>query len=63
MVYQMLLRTAAEPNVVNIVANGLVNPRRSIAHTQMREPTTIYGLRRPKRDLELSARTPATLSH
>lgn len=40
------------------MAKGLVKPSKSIAATHMRQPTTMYGLLRPKRDLELSASTP-----
>jgi hypothetical protein len=39
-------------------ANCLVKPRRSIAKTQSADPINMNGRRRPKRDLELSARTP-----
>ena len=50
--------TAIDPLDENIVATGLVKPRSSIAATHIAQPTTMYGLRRPKRDFELSARTP-----
>ena len=54
------LLTVADPHVVNIEANGLVNPSNSIAPVHINTPSSIYGLRRPNRDFELSARTPAS---
>jgi hypothetical protein len=42
-------------------ANCLVKPRRSIAKTQSADPISMNGRRRPKRDLELSARTPTCI--
>lgn len=51
-------RTAAEPMVVNNEANCRVKPSKSMANTQNVHPSIMYGLRRPKRDLQLSARTP-----
>ncbi len=43
-----------------MVAKGRVKPSSIIAVMQMIQPVTMYGLRRPKRDLDLSARTPGT---
>ena len=51
-------RTAIEPDGVNILAKGRVKPRSSIAMTHIHVPANMYGLRRPNRDFELSARTP-----
>ena len=47
-----------EFSAVNIVANGLVNPRRMVASAHNAEQTRIKGRRLPNRDLELSARIP-----
>ena len=52
-------RTAIEPDGVKMLAKGRVKPRSSIAKTQMHVPANMYGLRRPNRDLELSARIPS----
>lgn len=43
-----------------MLAKGRVKPRSSIAITQIHVPTNMYGLRRPKRDFELSARIPSS---
>ncbi len=50
--------TAVEPHDVSIEAKGLVKPRRSIAAVQIKTPSSMYGLRRPNLDFELSASTP-----
>jgi hypothetical protein len=53
MLTKLVLRT------LKMSANSRVYPRRSMAMMQNAEPQIIYGRRRPKRDLELSARMPA----
>ena len=55
---QIALRTEYVPIAVNIEEIERVYPSRSIAATQITEPPIMYGLRLPKRDFELSARTP-----
>jgi hypothetical protein len=45
-----------------IEAKFRVNPRRMSAIEQRATPVTMYGFLRPKRDLELSAMTPARRS-
>jgi hypothetical protein len=54
--------TAGDPHVVMIEAKFRVNPRRMSATEQRATPVAMYGLLRPKRDLELSAMTPARRS-
>ncbi len=54
--------TAEDPHVVMIEAKFRVKPRRMIAMEQRATPAAMYGLLRPKRDLELSAMTPAPRS-
>jgi hypothetical protein len=53
MLTKLVLRT------LKMSANSRVYPRRSMAMMQNAEPQIMYGRRRPKRDLELSARIPA----
>lgn len=55
-------RTESLSQPVNTDATGLVNPSKSIANAQTREPSNMYGLRRPNRDVELSASTPKSPS-
>lgn len=55
-IVNMSLESLSQP--VNTDATGLVNPSKSIANAQTREPSNMYGLRRPNRDVELSASTP-----
>jgi hypothetical protein len=43
---------------VNIDANHLVYPSRSIANTQMMIPASMYGRLLPNLEVQLSARTP-----
>ena len=50
--------TEGEPRVVNMVANGRVNPKRRVAKAHSAAETTIKGRRLPKRDFELSASMP-----
>jgi len=52
------LHTALESLSRNQLATSFVNPNRSIASAQRIEPTSIYGLRRPKRDVDESATAP-----
>ncbi len=54
----LTLRTAIDPDRVNTEANGRVKPSKRIAKVHMAAAASMYGLRRPKRDFELSARTP-----
>jgi hypothetical protein len=54
--------TEGDPHVVMIEAKYRVNPRRMSAIEQRIMPAAMYGLLRPKRDLELSAMTPARRS-
>jgi hypothetical protein len=54
--------TAGDPHVVMIEAKYRVNPRRMSAIEENAIPAAMYGLLRPKRDLELSAMTPAQRS-
>jgi hypothetical protein len=54
--------TVGDPHVVMIEAKFRVNPRRMRAIEQRATPVAMYGLLRPKRDLELSAMTPAQRS-
>ena len=54
--------TAGDPHVVMTEAKFRVNPKRMNAIEQRAAPTTMYGLLRPKRDLELSAMTPTPRS-
>ena len=54
--------TAEDPHVVMIEAKFRVNPRSMSAIEQSATPAAMYGLLRPKRDLELSAMTPARRS-
>lgn len=51
-------RTAPESRVVNMEAKGRVKPSRRAAAEHTATPDRIYGLRRPNRDFEWSARTP-----
>lgn len=51
-------RTVGDPEGANMDATDLVYPRRSVAQLHRTAPARIRGRRRPKRDLELSARTP-----
>jgi hypothetical protein len=57
-----VIDTAGDPHVVMMEAKFRVNPRRMSAIEQRATPVAINGLRRPKRDLELSAMTPARQS-
>ena len=52
-------RTEDECGVVNMDANGLVNPRRRVATAHNAAEIAIKGRRLPKRDLELSASMPS----
>ena len=54
-----MIDTEGDPHVVMIEAKLRVNPRRKKAIEQRAMPAAMYGLLRPKRDLELSAMTPA----
>jgi hypothetical protein len=54
--------TVGDPHVVMMEAKYRVNPRRMSAIEQRVIPAAMYGLLRPKRDLELSAMTPARRS-
>ena len=54
--------TEGDLHLVKIEAKYRVNPRRMNAIEHRVTPTTMYGLLRPKRDLELSAMTPAQRS-
>jgi hypothetical protein len=54
--------TVGDPHVVMIEAKFRVKPRRMRAIEQRATPAAMYGLLRPKRDLELSAMTPARRS-
>jgi hypothetical protein len=54
--------TVGDPHVVMIEAKFRVNPKRMSAVEQRATPAAMYGLLRPKRDLELSAMTPARRS-
>lgn len=47
--------------MVNIDAKSLVKPSNSIETALRIEPTNMYGLRRPNRDLQLSAITPVNV--
>jgi len=57
-----VIDTAGDPHVVIMEAIFRVKPRRMSAIEQRATPAAINGLRRPKRDLELSAMTPARQS-
>jgi hypothetical protein len=57
-----VIYTAWDPHVVIMEAKLRVNPRRMSAIEQRATPAAINGLRRPKRDLELSAITPGRRS-
>lgn len=50
--------TAELPLVVKIETKSLVKPSKSIEAAQIADASNMYGLRRPKRDFELSAITP-----
>lgn len=54
--------TAEDPHVVTMEAKFRVNPKRMSAMELRATPAAMYGLLRPKRDLELSAMTPVPLS-
>jgi hypothetical protein len=54
--------TVGDPHVVMMEAKFRVKPRRMSAIEQRITPATMYGLLRPKRDLVLSAMTPARRS-
>ena len=59
---KQVTRTESLSQPVNTDATGLVNPSKSIANAQTRDPSNMYGLRRPNRDVELSASTPKSPS-
>lgn len=50
--------TVNDPEGANRDATGLVYPKRSVAQLLRMAPARMMGRRRPKRDVELSARIP-----
>jgi hypothetical protein len=61
-VSERAMYTAGDPHVVMIEAKFRVNPKRMNTVEVRATPAAMYGLLRPKRDLQLSAMTPVSYS-